>query len=358
MLTMALIGIPAAPPASAQSDTCTAEPGWGRIRAEFVVEVVRLTNDHRATLGLPALKASRSLTRAAIWKVLHMSEYGYIAHDDPSPPYSRTFSQRVQDCGYPYPAGENLGLGYSDPADVMSGWLNSPGHRANIERADYDVIGVGVGMSENGTLAWAQVFGTEDDSGRDVHSPPTAQPDAIEIMEDGAAEVSVLENDSDPEGDALGILDVAETSVGTASIVDGLTIIYSPPANFNGADSFTYEITDLFGFTATGSVDIKVTPVNDLPDVLGERVTAHPRQWITISVLDNDSDVDGDQLSLGGLDRTPLLGRVEFDETAGVIRYRAHRGTTNRRDQIGYTVTDGNGASGSASVRIRIIRRG
>ena len=103
-----------------------------------------------------------------------MAYYGYMAHDDPAPPVARTWFQRVQACGYAgFGAGENIAYGYTTPQSVMNAWLNSPGHKANIENPSYRVIGVGVAGS---TIFWSQDFGTTDDSGGGPPPPPPPPP--------------------------------------------------------------------------------------------------------------------------------------------------------------------------------------
>ena len=87
-----------------------------------------------------------SLTASAEWKSLHMAGYNYLAHDDPAPPVARTVADRLAACGYPSTGagwGENIAYGYPDAASVMTGWLNSPGHKANLENPAWTTIGVG-----------------------------------------------------------------------------------------------------------------------------------------------------------------------------------------------------------------------
>lgn len=152
--------------ARAATAACTAESGWGTNRADYADQVVGLVNQHRAGLGLAPLRTSASLQDAAVWKARHMAAYGYMTHDDPAPPTARTWYQRVQACGYTRGgAGENIAYGYASPQSVMSGWLNSAGHRANIENPSYRVLGVGAASSSSGRIYWAQNFGTFDDSG-------------------------------------------------------------------------------------------------------------------------------------------------------------------------------------------------
>ncbi|MGZ8687305.1 MAG: CAP domain-containing protein [Gaiellaceae bacterium] len=148
---------------------CNPDAAWPANRQDYADQVVALVNQHRASLGLVQLKVSPTLAAAAVWKARHMAYYRYMAHDDPAPPVARTWFQRVQACGYAgYGAGENIAYGYTSPQAVMNAWLNSPGHRANIENASYRVIGVGVAGS---TIYWSQEFGTTDDSGGGAPPP-------------------------------------------------------------------------------------------------------------------------------------------------------------------------------------------
>ena len=144
----------------------------------FADGVIRLVNQHRATIGLRALKISQSLTASAVWKARHMATYGYIGHDDPAPPVARSAADRIAACGYRGGWGENIAAGFTTPAAVLAAWLQSPGHRANIENPAYVVTGAGASVSANGVTVWAQDFGLTDDSGSTgpAKSPtPTAQ---------------------------------------------------------------------------------------------------------------------------------------------------------------------------------------
>jgi uncharacterized protein YkwD len=150
-------------PAAAAADECVPPDSWPAPRGDLAAQVLELVNAHRAQVGLQALAVSPTLTAAATWKARHMAAYGYMAHDDPGPPAARTPDQRLSACGYPQASwGENIASGYQTAQDVVSGWLASPGHRANIERAEYRATGVGVAGSQ---VYWAQTFGTAVDAG-------------------------------------------------------------------------------------------------------------------------------------------------------------------------------------------------
>jgi hypothetical protein len=102
-----------------------------------------------------------------------MARYLYMTHNDPAPPVARSTADRMAACGVTGGWGENIAYGYSTPEAVMQGWLNSPGHRANIENGSYRSIGVGAAVGSNGRVYWAQAFSTQAGS-----TPPPPPPPA------------------------------------------------------------------------------------------------------------------------------------------------------------------------------------
>jgi len=92
-----------------------------------------------------------------------MAAFNYLTHDDPGPPAQRTAGDRLAACGYPSATwGENIAMGYTTPQTVVDAWLASPGHRANIERADY--VATGVAMAGTQQPYWAESFGSVNDA--------------------------------------------------------------------------------------------------------------------------------------------------------------------------------------------------
>ena len=169
LLVLPAVFLPsAAEPRAAAVGNCT--PGsWGSVNTDFASQVVTLVNQHRQGMGLAALNVSPTLTASARWKSLHMAYYGYFDHYDenyPSPGEKRSPWDRFAACGYTYNTylGENIAYGQTTPAQVMNDWLNSQGHRENIENPSFAVIGVGVASSGGGQLYWTQDFGGYDDS--------------------------------------------------------------------------------------------------------------------------------------------------------------------------------------------------
>jgi uncharacterized protein YkwD len=153
---------------------CTPDAGWPASNASYAAQVLQLVNNHRASLGLPALVTTPSLTNAAVWKARHMAAYRYMDHNDPAPPVARTWMDRVNTCGYPgFGAGENIAYGYPTPAAVVNAWLGSPGHRANIENSGFRAIGIGAAGTS--VMYWAQNFGTST-AGAGATPPPPPPP--------------------------------------------------------------------------------------------------------------------------------------------------------------------------------------
>ncbi len=122
----------------------------------FQNEVARLVNVERAKNGLAALSIDASITKTATLKSQDMAKNNYFSHT--SPTYGSPFDLMKQ-YGVSYrTAGENIAMGQTSPAQVMNGWMNSPGHRANILKSSYTKIGVGVAQNANGTYYWTQHF--------------------------------------------------------------------------------------------------------------------------------------------------------------------------------------------------------
>jgi uncharacterized protein YkwD len=169
------VALGSARPAGAVVGDCVSDASWGTLNDSYAQQVLALVNQHRTGLGRTALVISPTLTNAANWKSLHMAYYRYMDHNDPAPPVARTTSQRLAACGYPIGSvgwGENIAYGYASPQSVMTAWLNSSGHRTNIENASFRAIGIGVARASNGTYYWTQAFGTLADGGAPPPQPP------------------------------------------------------------------------------------------------------------------------------------------------------------------------------------------
>lgn len=121
--------------------------------SQFEQEVVELTNEERAKQGLSPLKADAQLSKVARDKSKDMATNGYFSHN--SPTYGSPFDMMKQ-YGITYrTAGENIAKGQRTPQEVVNGWMNSEGHRANIMNGEFTHIGVGYVEQGN---HWTQQF--------------------------------------------------------------------------------------------------------------------------------------------------------------------------------------------------------
>lgn len=119
-------------------------------------EVVRLTNIERQKYGLSPLKHNWQLSRVARYKSEDMKNRGYFSHT--SPTYGSPFKM-MSDFRIKYSAaGENIAMGQRTAQDVVRGWMNSSGHRANILNKNFTEIGVGYAKNSSGRTYWTQMF--------------------------------------------------------------------------------------------------------------------------------------------------------------------------------------------------------
>src|SRR5439155_8141632 len=110
----------------------------------------------------------------------------------------------------------------------------------------------------------------------------------------------VLVNDGDVDGDALSATLVSGPAHGTLSLNANGSFTYTPNSNYNGADSFTYMVSDGSLNSNVATVSLTVTAVNDAPTAANDAYALAEDQSLTIaasSILANDSDVDGDSLT-------------------------------------------------------------
>lgn len=116
-------------------------------------EVLNLTNSYRTREGLGKLTLDRELCRVAQAKADDMAARGYFSHQ--SPIYGSP-SDMLKAFGVSYRyMGENIAKGYRDASSVMTGWMNSQGHRANILNSNFTKLGVGYNSTAH---TWVQIF--------------------------------------------------------------------------------------------------------------------------------------------------------------------------------------------------------
>ncbi|MBE3690593.1 tandem-95 repeat protein [Vibrio parahaemolyticus] len=170
-----------------------------------------------------------------------------------------------------------------------------------------------------------------------INDAPNAKNDVITTEEDTAVTIDVLVNDSDVEGDVLSIQSASVPSEqGSVDIVDG-KLVFTPAENFNGEATISYIVTD-GDLTDEAKVSVTVTPVNDSPVAVDDTTSIQEDTAVTIDVLTNDTDVDGDKLSIESASVPKEQGTVEVVDGKLVFTPAEN---FNGDAEITYTVTDG-----------------
>ncbi len=187
-----------------------------------------------------------------------------------------------------------------------------------------------------------------------ANRPPSVVNDAASTPQDSAGVfIDVLANDSDPDGDGLSVTGAGTPANGSV-VNNGNGVTYIPAPGFSGTDSFSYSAGDGKGGSGSATVTVTVTPgapaANRAPTARDDQATTNRDTPVDIAVLNNDSDPDGDPLSIASVTQ-PAQGSVvnhgsylSFTPAPGV------RGSQT----FGYTTSDGRGGTDSAIVVVRV----
>ncbi|WP_319458295.1 beta strand repeat-containing protein, partial [Mycobacterium sp. RTGN3] len=184
---------------------------------------------------------------------------------------------------------------------------------------------------------------------------PNAVDNSATTNEDTSATINVLGNDTDADFDALTVTDFTQPAHGTVVKNSSGTLTYTPDADFNGTDTFSYTVTDDearphfhglggiydIGHEDTATVTVTVTPVNDAPVADDEAYTVAEDTLLNIAtpgVLAGDTDADGDPLAVTGA-TDPANGSVTVNPN-GSFTYTPDE-NFNGVDTFDYTVSDG-----------------
>jgi len=139
-------------------------------------EFLRILNAHRVSINVGELRLSQTLSKAAQWQTEDMIANNYRGHVDST---GRSTQQRLIDCGINgSTGGENIVWSTSNAQNAFNKWMNSPGHKENIEKGSYSQIGISR-MNEGGTWVWVNTFSSGNDGTTpDLEDPstPTATP--------------------------------------------------------------------------------------------------------------------------------------------------------------------------------------
>ncbi len=183
-----------------------------------------------------------------------------------------------------------------------------------------------------------------------LDDPPNAVNDSKSTNEDVVLTFDPRTNDIEPDGQSITITSKTNGSKGVVAIVNsGTQLRYTPNANQNGSDSFTYTVSD--GTSSdTATVSMTVNAVNDPPTANNDAFSnVNFTAWTTLNVLANDSDIE---TSLTVFQVFPIgLGEVQIINGGASVRFR-WLSPTNAVGEFQYAVSDGQGGGDVASVTV------
>lgn len=204
------------------------------------------------------------------------------------------------------------------------------------------------GTSPGGMVSYLEVAG--------VNGAPVAVSDSYTVAEDSqltVAAAGVLTNDTDPNSDPLTSVLATTVNSGTLTLNGDGSFTYQPSANFAGTDFFQYRASDGTLLSNTAIAGITVTPVNDAPTAANDTVSTMQDTELMISPLVNDTDLDGDALSVANL--TNGANGTTSVHMGTMITYMPNPGFFGT-DSFTYTAFDGALASNAATVTVTVIQ--
>jgi hypothetical protein len=187
---------------------------------------------------------------------------------------------------------------------------------------------------------------------------PIAGDDTASVVAPNAVTIRALDNDIDPDGDPIQMTAVGAAAHGTTSINNnGAFITYTPDPAFNGVDTFTYDIDDFRGGTATATVTVTVSgggaTTNNPPVAVDDAVSTQPGQPVIVGVLLNDSDPDSDPISV--VSATAGSRGTTTVNSGLTVTYTPNTAFTSGSDTFVYTISDGKGGTASAVVTVTVV---
>ncbi|NUH65460.1 Hint domain-containing protein [Sulfitobacter sp. S0837] len=241
---------------------------------------------------------------------------------------------------------------YDEHGEVIQNHYVQPTGDGGERFVQFNVDGVSrfeVRLEGSGAIDNLVFDDCKPDTGGGDNEAPVTEDDVLILDEDTVGTVDVLANDSDPDGDTLTVT-MASCPVGTVEIGADGVLTFTPDEDFNGETTITYTVDDGNGNTTEGTVNVTVNPVNDAPVANDDSASTTGTDPVVIDVLANDTDVDGDTLSVA--DASSEDGTVTINGD-GSITFVANDDFTGDAT-ITYTVSDPDGATDEAVVTVTV----
>lgn len=183
-----------------------------------------------------------------------------------------------------------------------------------------------------------------------VNDLPIAGDDSETLAEDTPVNIDVLANDSDLEDTELDVSIATGPQFGSVEVENDGTITYTPNSQYVGDDSFTYTVTDDDGGTDTATVTLTVTAEPDAPIANDDTASTNEEEGVTIAVLTNDAEVDGQDISIVSFTQGSD-GTVE--QNNGTLSYTPDDDFFGT-DTFTYTISDGDSNTPDATATVTV----
>ncbi|CAO3402378.1 Ig-like domain-containing protein [Azospirillum palustre] len=189
-----------------------------------------------------------------------------------------------------------------------------------------------------------------------INGAPVANNDSVTTVTDASITIDPLKNDSDEDGNPISLNSiVSQPSHGSVTMANS-KFTYTPSKGFIGNDSFSYQIKDIYGAAGVGTVSVKVTSpvVNSRPNARNDTASVVAGSTIKINVLSNDSDPDGDTITLSDIVSQSSHGTAVITSD-GYISYISAAGYSGA-DTLRYQIKDSQGSFSEATVSITVTQ--
>lgn len=190
----------------------------------------------------------------------------------------------------------------------------------------------------------------------DQNQPPRPRDISAWAAAGQTTRIPVTLDGIDPDGDSVNLTGLDSSPQKGSATAKSTWIEYTPNQNAIGTDSFTYTVVDRQGGRATARVRVAISAapsLNQNPVAVPDTVLTRPDRMVTVNVLSNDVDPDGDSLTLeenGFETATPELDPQVRSSSTLQIRTPSQAGTY----LVSYTVTDGRGGSARGTVTVYV----
>ncbi len=236
----------------------------------------------------------------------------------------------------------------------------SPDGEPIVTEADTEESGTSLGTDGSYTDGPAEPHVPDDDG---IDDPPVATDDSSSGMQDTSLSIPVTSNDYDPDGGPVAVVAVGKAEHGTARVLSAGAVVYEPRGGYLGTDTFTYDIVDATGNSASADVEVHVFGTgedNQAPSTSGDRAQTVVGKTVEIDVLANDIDPEQQALVISEVAQPPSDRGVVSVIPAAVtgrpmLRFESDPAAPPGTVTFTYRAADSEGAqSADTTVRVEV----